>query len=449
MQTGKIVALIMGIAFGLMNCLTAGAQSDAQAQDAAHNEKLDEAFSRGNPHLVETVNGGLDVDPAQYGAVIGSLSPTGKTALLWNDEEMAAYAVNGDHVTLVAPSDTRGVEDTYGSMASMFKGGLFRSWVGREGVTWSHDGRYAVITSFEMAYQKMKYHDPLIIDTTTGEAFIPATCPKQMFKEDGAATAGSTCFSLDDQYLYFCQYGKAQEYLYSILRYNLESGEITLCWTGEDDIYDPHLYEMPGGSLIMLNTPAKVKQEYGICEFVPGEDGYTENLISSGLSVTSCGAWPRELLYSANSGYAVSRMESAGFTTDGRNIFFQCFRPEQDFEGYRSLFAIPTDGGEIVKIVNTDMETIAEKDRIFSYYAINYIRQSPDGYYALVVGGNAMDDSKKLLLINLETMSYEEVGGLDAASINFLPTVRCPVIEWNSENLLIHTRDGLKTFIIE
>ena len=41
--------------------------------------------------MAPTDNGGLNVDPAESGAVIGSLSPAGNSALLWNDEEMAAY----------------------------------------------------------------------------------------------------------------------------------------------------------------------------------------------------------------------------------------------------------------------------------------------------------------------------------------------------------------------
>ena len=417
-------------------------------QDETRNEALDKAFLRGSVIFTESQSGELNVDPSGYNAVIRSLSPTGRSALLWSEEENQAYAVFEDTVSPVLPSEERGVPDIYGKRSMMFDTGLLSRWVGKEGITWSHDGKYAVITSFHMAMVLMKFHDPLIIDVTTGEAFLPATWPGSITKEEGAATAVTTCFSKDDRYLYFIQYGKAQSSMYSILRYSFEDDETTLCWTGDTDIYDPLLCETSGGDLIALHTPLSSREEYGVCRFTPAQDGFDCHFIGSGMTLAETTIRPRELSYSANSGYAISKAESPVLESGFGNIFFQCYSPDRDFEGYDRLFAIPVEGSTAAEFLNTEIDAIPDKDRHTAYLAIYLMRLSPDGYYALAFARDRMADKNRLLLIDLETKAFQEVQGVDPDTIDFFLVEKDPVIEWNCNDLVIKTSEGVKTYAL-
>ncbi len=413
---------------------------------ADRSEGLDKAFLSGSVLLSETSADSLNADPSPYNAVIRSISPTGRSALLWNEEENQAYAVYEGVTSPVLPADGRGAEDTYGKRSNMFISGLLSHWVGKEGVTWSHNGQYAVITSFRMGLILMYFHDPLIIDTATGDAFLPGTWPDNPMKNEEAATAVTACFSLDDQYLYFIQYGKAQASLYSLYRYCIDSDELALCWTGETEVYYPRIYETSGEEVIGLYTPIAGSQEYGICRFKPSQDGFEADVFSFGQSLASSTLLPRDLAYSSDSGFAVSKMESPSLESGFGNIFFQCYRPDQDFEGYDRLCALPVEGSTVTEFSYTEIQAIPKKDLQTAYYAIYLMRLSPDGYYALALARDRMADTKKLLLIDLENMTYKEVGGIDAGSIDLSLMDNDPVIEWNSDVLLVTTKEGIKTY---
>ena len=292
----------------------------------------------------------------------------------------------------------------------------------------------------------MKFHDPLIIDLATGEAFLPATWPVNPMKDEGAATVINACFSADDSYLYFTQYGKAQESLYSLYRYSFEEDEVTLCWTGETDIYYPRIYETAGGQVISLHNPITSSQEYGACCFTPSDTGFEAKVIGFGQSLASSSLLPRELSYSAGSGLALVKMESTSFDSGFGNIFFKCCCPDRDFEGFDRLFALPVEGNTAAEFSDAEIETIPEKDRIIAYYALFLMRLSPDGGYALAVAGDRQTDTRKLLLIDLEKMTFREVGGIDADTVNLSLMEQDPVIEWNSDVLLITTKDGIETY---
>ena len=109
----------------------------AMKTDKAPSEGAKASESPGS-QLIEKVldtEGLTPQDTAGLGAVIRSLSPTGRSALLWNDEENQAYAVYEGVTSPVLPSADRGAEDTYGKRSMMFNSGLLSNWVGKEGVT--------------------------------------------------------------------------------------------------------------------------------------------------------------------------------------------------------------------------------------------------------------------------------------------------------------------------
>ena len=75
---------------------------------------------------------------------------------------------------------------------------------------------------------------------------------------------------------------------------------------------------------------------------------------------------------------------------------------------------------------------------------------SPDGNYLLLntVGNSIAAQNRNLFLIRLEDMAMLEVSGLNAEDIQVgnLGLNYAINIEWNTDELIIGTSDGIKTF---
>ncbi len=92
----------------------------------------------------------------------------------------------------------------------------------------------------------------------------------------------------------------------------------------------------------------------------------------------------------------------------------------------------------------------ADPNPYYPYQTIQNMVLSPDGHYVLVfTSAQSIDsESRNLYLIRLDDLAIREISGLDANEILFGPlTKHYPiVIEWNAEDLIIGTNDGIKTF---
>ena len=135
------------------------------------NGTAEPAYTDDGKWRTVTVNGSALPLEAGYSSPDGSkmLCPDG--ANLWLFE--------GDTLTLLSPDTARSVEDTYGSFERLLQSDT-RQWVGAEGVTWSQDGHYAVLTNYKSVIQMVRMiYGLYVIDTQTGSILCLDTFPSK------------------------------------------------------------------------------------------------------------------------------------------------------------------------------------------------------------------------------------------------------------------------------
>ena len=139
-------------------------------------------------------------------------------------------------------------------------------------------------------------------------------------------------------------------------------------------------------------------------------------------------------------------------------LYFQCFRPDEDFAGFGRYYAISKDDFLIREVSGEEIESLQEPAEAGSattpYAQILMSCLSPDGNYCLLVVSNSGRDSigGRLLLVRLADLAQTEIRGIDPSGILTPPLSRnvyAPGIEWNTKALLISMRDGLKSYVLE
>ena len=167
-------------------------------------------------------------------------------------------------------------------------------------------------------------------------------------------------------------------------------------------------------------------------------------------------------MYSTNSGFAV--------TTDGNLLSssrsFQVLDVDNDFAGMDTYYCISNATNEIgnftAEELKDSMEKYADTDENgklkvpgngYPYQTLLITTLSPDGNYLLVYGQCVTEQNtyNKLYLIRLQDLAIREIKGLDADSIiNDTAELRFSVgIVWNTDDLIINTKDGIKTYRFE
>lgn len=456
---------------------------------------LDAAFDAGAVALVETENAGFDLSacdivipdgfwtynemekPSDAGlagmvsvmlpqAEVFSVSPAGTSALVVSDN--VVFGLNGSTITALYPNEERGVTDEYGNMRKLYGRGL-HTWLGEEGIVWSHDGRYAVLLNNNLSLVNAQFiFDPMLIDTATGDIFLTATYATK--PKDGGGTVTSACFSADDRYLYYTFYGNLGTFRCSLLRCDLTTGGTELLHNGDTWIYYPQLAELRDGSLAIIADVIKQDESTGVARLTVGSSSSfwkkaPESVASQSqaidrwtIGVRRCSLPARQwyvkrMEYSAASGWAISIGSLRGSSWG-----LQVFRPDEDFEGLDRYWVLKADPLAFTPMPEDDPECLfvkSENGEVVmlapDYLYLTLARLSPDGRYALIEAGR--EGRFQLLLVRLEDMKAVPVEGIDSAALLAYGTGFArqypPGIEWNGDQLLILTEAGLKTYRID
>ncbi len=453
---------------------------------------LDALFEAGQAVLVETDHAGFDLancrivlPPDEYFANSGtpkptedelkstaaallantnvfSVSPAGVSALaVAGGTKGTVFALNGDSLAVLFPSETRGVSDQYGNMQMLFKAGL-RTRISDEGVVWSPDGRYAVISNNRMVMQSMQLIiDPMVIDTATGEVFLTATYNNRIFAREGEETGGAltaACFSRDGRYLYYSFLGAIGQGRYALLRCELATGNTELLWSGDDMVYYPRLSELKDGSFLILSDVKDSSRPMGVARLAPG--GLLSGLSGGAWRVSTAAfdlpmqLWRvTQLDYSADSGWALC-LGSAAST----GYALQRFRPDEGCAGIEQRWMLRADTHEFVPVEGDTTDVFSSMffeghlKPDAEYLMMLAAQLSPDGQYALVqyreqAGGS---QTYPLLLVRLEDMKTVPVTGLPEGSLPPYHTALsyryAPGMEWSCGQILLMVDQDVRSY---
>ena len=455
--------------------------------DAARtrNEKLDAAFDSGNPTLSETGSATIKPQASDFEIpddiiaawkesgnmndfdtslseglgetefVLLSKSPAGNSGFI-SAGDAAVIEFHGKY-HLAYPS-TKGVPDQYSNMENYVKYFYtkFRSLIGEEGIAYSPDGRYAAICNKRITLTQSKlFLDPILIDLSTGELILTATYPNKV-KDDNVAAITSAVFSSDNRYFYYVLYGRFEGGRIRLCRYDLNTGETEVCLESEKNLYYPHLAELEDGSLLIINDCYRTGETEGLVT-ASCKNGVW-SLEETKLKLSRDFYYSNQLKYSPNSGLVCL----LGNTGSNSSVSFQIINPNTGFEGIDQFWCIKKDTNEIVALspeefqasIDTDIKnggkTTANLSILYPYQTILNAVFSPDGNYLFLhtLDSSATRRSRNLFLIRLEDMTLQKVSGLDAEKIRVGSLgLDYPMnIEWNTDELIIGTDDGVKTF---
>ena len=454
--------------------------------DAARtrNEKLDAAFDSGNPTLSETGSATIKPQVSDFEIpddiiaawkesgnmndfdtslseglgetefVLLSKSPAGNSGFV-SAGDFALTMFNGKY-HLAYPS-TKGVPDEYSNLAkyNTYFHSRFRSLIGEEGIVYSLDGRYAVICNKRYTLNNANlFLDPILIDLSTGELILTATYPNKL--QSGLAGAiTSAMFSSDNRYFYYILYGRFEEARIRMCRYDLNTGETEVCLQSEMRLYYPHLAELEDGRLLMINDCYQKGETEGLVTASCNNSVWSLEETKLKLNRSYC--YANQLKYSPNSGL-VCLLENTGSIS----VSFQLINPNTGFGGTDQFWCIKKDTNEIVSLspeeyqasIDTDIKNVGKAingpSPSYPYQTILHAVFSPDGNYLFLhtLDSSATRRSRNLFLIRLEDMTLQKVSGLDAEKILIAAFgLDYPMnIEWNTDELIIGTDDGVKTF---
>lgn len=434
-----------------------------------------------------------------------SISPDGQTILLTRMGD-GLFAMIGKEIRYLYINPMRGAENTYGKLAKYqdrIEKGYFP---GEEGVIWSPDSRYAVMPHYQrsLIYADMTV-DPIIIDTWTGEIFLAASYPIKLVKGGGSMLQAR--FDQTGRYLYYGLMGGGYEYRNSIMRYDLETGENQLCYTGGEFFGFPALWELPDGCLMNLSDVRNLADANGLNVYEQIGETWENNSRSFTLRIEYW--YPRELAYSIRSGYALVAGNNRPKDENQTNFtLLSRIRTEMDFEGMDTYwyienldspaasavtFPIPMGHADLNALIwekllenhsQEELEALDESERAALaeqeltelgnawtaqtedvqelmaaaqqklYAQVLRMALSPDGYYALLYCIQGQDAA--LLLMNLETMALcrveapREKPGIYAFGSG-TNTEFNPCIAWQADGrLLIRMEDaGVRVYSIQ
>ena len=466
------------------------AEEPGPAAAQVRNEKLDAAFEAGSLKLIETESWKTKPDASDFEMTEGlksfmteasreawetglpsvlenyefrilSKSPAGNSGIVFADGFAPLGLYNGKYHVLY-PCASKSVADEYANMEKYYKlcSMDIRQIIGSEGVVYSPDGKYAAIynTRYTLNLNQL-FMDPILIDLSTGEMFLTATYPSKPLREDGAGAVTTAVFSSDGRYFYYVLFGHFENGFVRLYRYDLNSGETELCFETDKRIYYPCMSELPDGRLLFLEDTFDKSD----CESVAvaGCSNGEWTLNEYPLKLNSTSYYVRMIHHSSNSGYACL----LGGDRSGMTPIIQVIDPENGFEGLDRLILLAKDKDEIVTLspeayqqyIDSDeniKQGIAEASYVFPYQIILHAVLSPDGHYLLL---NALNNSiekgrsHNLYLLRLDDLSVRKVEGLDADKILYGPLGKSYAIniEWNTDELIIETEEGIKTYTFE
>ena len=377
-------------------------------------------------------------------ASLYSLSPVGNSGIYCVGTKLGLAMYNGT-MHVIRPSDTRGVPDEYGNLECYSQKLTFGSIFGEEGVVYSHNGKYAAVYNFRRSIIYGHYvFDPILIDLSTGEMVLTAAYGTQHFKEI-VGVVSTACFSLDDSYFYYLLYGHTTENRCALYRYNMKDMTTELCCSIPYPAFYPNLCEIEDGSLIIAADIDNISDDFSVVKLTDAKEGWVIEKYDYSMDPT---IWhPRQLVYSSNSHYALL---SGKIDTSSFNIPFMVLKPDEEGLGLDQFHAIDKASKKVVDINKSSLREAvqgAETVDALPYETIYKSVLSPDGFYVLMLAKDGLGNDH-LYMVQLETLDLKEVRGVAPSSIPIGESAKYyqPIIEWNTETLIIITTEGIETY---
>ncbi len=374
-------------------------------------------------------------------------SPDGGKALCM--DKQIAYVAEGKTITIISYSHERSVQDEYGQYAAFAKLTPDR-WVGAEGVVWSPDGRYAVLTNFAEVFFRARFvYGLYIIDTVTGELFCADTYPTKLKEKWGAVM--QACFGPAGRQLYYVLYGSAYgDAPVSLMCYDVETGQKQRLLACQKRSAYPMLQMGGSGSLMNLADSPNASEPLGLNVYTQRDGVWSMKTYA--LPQTSRIAYP---IYfdagPAGFGVLLDRILPAN---QGKSVTMAGQVRLED--GYPGL-------GEFLLIDSPDAP-YATRISLLSYgdgslldgrlaegtlWQCLNIKLSPDGRYALLLVGNSGEFA--FLMMDMETLALRRVTAPDGlastAAVYNVPVSNAYPSGFNwflGNKLVFNGTDGLK-----
>lgn len=376
-------------------------------------------------------------------------SPDGTKAIGMDDAYL--YVVEDKTITLIQPNYERSVPDTYGGFAQ-FAQMRPLNWVGSEGITWSPDGRYAVITNHKQVLMYMRFiYGLYIIDTQSGELYCADTYPSDFLK--GGASVLQACFDASGRYLYYTLYGGAYEDTRaSLMRYDMQTGEKQRILPCFHNAAYPKLQRDSKGRLIHMMDTIRADESLGLSVYTQ-QSGiwtyrtYTFSMPSAVIRPTYMEVGSADIgimLHTLLPNYDQNRVFSA----------FGRFIADDSFTGYDELLLIEDEDAAQATVLPLsdyqDGRALAEKiTQIDSMQYLN-AKLSPDGHYALLLMKTTKESTFCFLVMDMETLALRPVH-TPAGTASLLGANTSQLYpsgyNWFAGNkIIIMTENGLKQF---
>ncbi len=232
----------------LMLCLLCGCGSQetkdaaAPAQDtpAAAPEKspLQTAYEEGK--AFELVQAELPAEGVALGGMPVSLAPDGET-WLWQAEDGQMYMLRGGRALAVKPAPERGAGDPDGKLDKLFFS-LNMKFLTPD-VSWSPDGRYAVLSILQAGDILRINMDVVLLDAENGEAFRGTAYAFESGEQYGDVKIAA--FDRTGGYVYYVV-AKLPPYKVFLARYAMDTGTTELlCELPKDPVHG--LFETADG----------------------------------------------------------------------------------------------------------------------------------------------------------------------------------------------------------
>ena len=209
----------------ICSALAAGFAVPSLADDAA---LLTALAAGGTPVLTPAE---LAVPEGEDGAVLKMLvgiSPDGQT-MLWRDSSHGLCLTRGGEVIRVRPALDRGAGDPYGTLERQLYLSL-TGYPGAEGVAWSPDGKYIVLTDKAKAKQTASaINGLLLLDTETGEVFQLLAFNAKDIRSEEYGSVLEARFDASGRFIYWVgRVNALSRYGYSLYRTDMETAETEL-----------------------------------------------------------------------------------------------------------------------------------------------------------------------------------------------------------------------------
>lgn len=401
----------MALCLVLSLCLLTGcgdqgaAKAAASAQEptpaAAEKSPLQTAFEEGK--AFELVRADLPAEGEALGGMPLSVSPDGN-AWLWQAEDGQIHVIRGGQAMTVKAAPERGAGDPWGRLEAELSQ-LCRSNVFPcpEGVSWSPDGRYAVMSFRHAKEMYGLFLDLILLDTETGEVFLAAaynpTDPKDQ-EHDGYVLL--SVFDRAGEYVYFVLYHNLARTA-SFARYGMKTGETEVLCELPGAIDVPGLYETADGGWTMV---CATRDDTCVC-FV-GPDGNGDWQVNALPAVSKSAVKNQLYLHAASAG--VSLLDE----WDIKN-------------GNKQLLLRLTDQGD--------------SEEVFSGFDFGWGCPSPDGCFLLLNLQKSASEQARFVLLDPATMKTANVEVSAPLADQLLVPRGTYVMEWQGELLLIVNRE--------